>query len=117
MMSTIITTIFISHRLADFVFQTGWMAKNKSKDWLALSARVVVYSVIMLAGLLLSLGFRNGLIHFATDAVTSRFSSYFYRSQQNSYFWWTIGFDQCVHNLTFLSPANALLIQPSCGQN
>lgn len=45
--------IIFSHWVADFIAQTDWMAKNKSKSWLALTDHIVAYIVTM--ALILSL--------------------------------------------------------------
>ena len=109
------------HWLADFVGQTDWMALNKGKSWLALTIHVLTYSAILLLCLLplvwiksfrpvlLVVGM-NALAHFATDAVTSRVSGYFSRTNRTKFFWWTIGFDQFLHAATLLCLADLFLL-------
>lgn len=105
--------VFLLHYFADFVCQTNWMALNKSKSNLALGTHILVYSLVMLVGLHVALIFHamsyiwlfvliNGVLHFVTDYVTSRISSHFWVAEQRSYFWWTIGFDQWIHQATLI---------------
>lgn len=100
--------VLFVHYVADFLCQTNWMALNKSKSNLALGAHVLTYSVVMLAGLHIALIFHtihwiwlfvliNGLLHFATDYITSRLTARFWVAEQRAYFWWTIGVDQWIH--------------------
>lgn len=106
--------IFIAHAVLDWWLQTQWMARNKSKDWAALSAHVGVYTVgLMLVPLveghhwtvfgLWKWAILNGLLHFVTDAVTSRISSHYFAKHGGAGskgFWNTIGTDQCIHMVT-----------------
>lgn len=112
MLYFLIYVLFI-HYLADFVCQTNWMALNKSKNNLALGVHVITYSAVMLLGLHIALIFHvmsyiwlfvlaNGLLHFATDYISSRLSAKFLIAEQRSYFWWTIGGDQWVHQATLI---------------
>ena len=105
--------VLLIHYIADFVCQTNWMALNKSKSNLALGAHVATYTGVMLVGLHIGLIFHNmqyiwlfslinALLHFITDYVSSRISAKFWVAEQRSFFWWTIGFDQWVHNATLI---------------
>lgn len=104
------------HWFADFVLQTHWQAQNKSKNNEALFRHVLVYTWTLgtatmfvfgpgrlgeADGGLRIIGFilANGLLHFATDYVTSRGSAvYFGKSWHN--FFVVIGFDQLIHQVT-----------------
>lgn len=122
-MINLICVLLILHLFADFFFQSNWMALNKSKNNVALGIHVFVYSLVMLGGLFLTsflfhlhvyaiLAFVgiNALLHFATDYATSRISSHFWITEQRSYFWQTIGSDQCIHALTLIKLAEWLLV-------
>lgn len=73
-----------AHWVGDFVLQTDWQAKNKSKDMSALAKHVGSYSVCLLVcaffifpgptliSTLLIFVFLNGALHFVTDHFTSR---------------------------------------------
>lgn len=102
----IMSIIFI-HWIADFIFQTHWMATNKSKSNIALGLHVFVYSFIVTVGISLIFGLQPilwaaafcfiFLTHFATDYVTSRMSSYLYAKGDFHNFFVVIGFDQILH--------------------
>jgi hypothetical protein len=84
------------HTIADFVFQSDKMAINKSSSWKWLSIHVGMYGL-----LLLPLGWKftlvNCLLHFITDAVSSRVTTYFWKKEQRHKFFVTIGIDQAIH--------------------
>jgi hypothetical protein len=98
-----------THWVADFVLQTDWQALNKSKNNVALSRHVLVYTACLGAvsavlfgpgrlWLLFVVG--NGLLHFGTDYCTSRWSSRLYAKQDLHNFFVVIGFDQLIHQAT-----------------
>lgn len=89
---TLPLSLLVAHFIGDFVFQSNWMALNKSKSWLALTAHVTIYAatigcwgcgVFVLAGFpwdaaLARAGVFAGLTfvtHFVTDAITSRMTT------------------------------------------
>lgn len=39
--------LFVAHLIGDYLFQTNWMAANKTKDWRALLVHSVVYTAIL----------------------------------------------------------------------
>lgn len=72
------------HWVGDFFLQSHWMSVNKSKRFDALAMHVVVYTVTLAVGTALIFGVSaraglfvvlNGILHLATDAITSRWSS------------------------------------------
>lgn len=109
-MEYIFIYILLVHWLADFVFQTGWMAQNKSKDSWALASHILTYTLVFtialipltfyLAGnpsLAISFAFINGALHWIIDSVTSRISSSLYKQGDVYNFFVVIGFDQFLH--------------------
>src|SRR5690606_13397594 len=76
--------LMFAHWVGDFVLQGRWMANNKSKSLRALGAHVAVYTATILASCLIPglgaipgrsmLAFVGvtGVLHFLTDAITSR---------------------------------------------
>ena len=91
------------HFVGDFLFQTTWMALNKSKDNKALTAHVAVYSVCFMAfGLeFVAITF---VLHWITDWCTSRLTSRWWfiddagvDDRKRTLFFGTIGFDQLIH--------------------
>lgn len=103
--------LLVVHLFADFVCQSHWMASNKSKRNDALALHVGVYSAILLMAsgvLFASFGIwrvaefvaLNGLLHFATDYVTSRISSKLWGEGRWHDFFVVIGIDQLIHQVT-----------------
>jgi hypothetical protein len=118
----LILQILFIHWISDFVFQSGWMATNKSKNWLALGSHVLVYTASMGVLLIFSsiivasvgsipggaimvitpLAFMmwialNGVLHFITDAVTSRITAKLWKKNDMHNFFVVVGFDQFIH--------------------
>lgn len=105
--------IMMWHWLSDFVFQSDWMAKQKSSSNKILAMHVAMYMLIMLSGTII-LGFGtpvvahsltnvllfvlvNGAAHFVTDYVTSRWTSRLYKAGRTHDFFIVIGLDQLAH--------------------
>lgn len=114
----IVIYILFVHYIADFIFQTNWMALNKSKSNVALLSHVATYSVLLFIGLSLYFGLTsnifllvliNGFAHFTTDYITSRMNAYFWTHEKRSFFWWTIGGDQWTHAATLIALSKWLL--------
>lgn len=99
---SIIIFIFAWQFIGDFVLQINWMALNKSKRLLPLTAHVIVYS----SGLFF-IGWKfallNGAAHWLTDFVTSRLSSKAWKSEKRHLFFVIIGADQMIHHITLFS--------------
>lgn len=96
----------VAHWVADFVLQTHWQASNKSKNWNALARHVCTYTVAMTAsacmylrepGQLAAFAIVTFVAHFATDAVTSRWTSRLWAKQDWHNFFVVVGFDQVLH--------------------
>jgi hypothetical protein len=75
------------------VLQTHWQASNKSKRCDALAAHVLIYTSVL--GVATAVIFQiggfaalfvavNGILHFATDFITSRISSRLFMAQFDS---------------------------------
>lgn len=103
--STILTVIFV-HWFADFVLQTDWQAKNKSKNNKALIAHTGIYSFVwFLTCLLLGFSALNCIIftaitfvaHTLTDYFTSRLNSKLWAQGKVHNFFVSVGFDQVLH--------------------
>lgn len=115
---TLVAVLMAAHFVGDFVAQSDWMAQNKSKSNRALGLHVATYSMVMLVilapsaslmgvagtALLLFLAV-NAAAHFATDWVTSRWTSYLHKMERRHDFFTVIGLDQLVHGLTLLVTA------------
>lgn len=106
----IIILIVFLHWLLDFVCQTDWMAKNKSKNNNALIAHTLIYTLIYTLGWLpfsIILFGGNGWIfllvtyicHTFTDYWTSRLNTYLWNKGDVHNFFVSVGFDQFLHYL------------------
>lgn len=107
--------ILFLHWLADFVFQTNNMAKNKSSSFGWLSIHGVEYLCVMVLGLamlhphsaswlhwcLLYAAVNTGW-HFIIDFFTSKLSSRLYKQGKIHEFFVVIGFDQLLHTVILI---------------
>lgn len=112
---SVIFWLLITHWVADFVLQTDWMARNKSKSNLPLSVHVLVYTLGLIpfaiffinpAYILWFLIF-NYCAHWYIDYNTSRITSrlgaqgkYGSNTVPNFGMFSIIGLDQLFHYLT-----------------
>ena len=91
-----IIILFWMHFIGDFVFQSSYMSKNKSKNVNVLAWHCFIYSLAFLA-----FGWKfamlAGILHFPIDFVTSRITSRFYAKERMHNFFVTIGCDQAIH--------------------
>lgn len=115
----IISLIFV-HFLADFVLQTDFQAKNKSKSFKALILHTLTYSVFtaflwgILFGLTTIVGAKVFLItllfHTVTDFFTSKLNKSLIDKGDIHTFFVSVGFDQVLHYvqliLTFIYLTN-----------
>jgi hypothetical protein len=110
-----ILTILLIHWFADFVMQTDWQAKNKSKSWKPLLAHTGTYSLVwlMIGGPIFyatsSLSFFDSFavvfvftmitfaLHTITDFITSRINSRLWAEGKVHNFFVSVGFDQVLH--------------------
>jgi len=90
------------HFFSDFVLQSDWMAKNKSKSNKALLIHTSVYCLpFFLFGWKYALV--NMVLHTAIDYVTSRITSKLYAQGKVHEFFVVIGFDQYLHAVCLIS--------------
>lgn len=111
--------VLFLHWVGDFICQTRWIANNKSKRWDALTIHVLIYAQVLWFGLLFfsptgifaitQFVAVNAVIHWITDAITSRITSYFWAKQNVHGFFVTIGFDQLTHTIVLLLSSQWLI--------
>jgi len=91
--------VMLAHFFGDFVAQTDWQAKNKSKSNKALLSHTSIYTLFLIPfGLQYALV--NGLAHTVIDYFTSRESSKRWANGEVHNFFVVVGFDQYLHFLT-----------------
>lgn len=92
---TLVALVWV-HFIADFIFQTDWVAKGKSTSNKILGWHVLLYGLPFLF-----FGWKfavvNALLHFMTDWCTSRATSYLWKTEQRHWFFVVIGLDQAIH--------------------
>lgn len=107
------------HVLADFVFQTNWMARGKEQPsgWgPPLLAHALCHAVLTLAITLVTvprlwwLSLIDLGVHLAIDRSKTLLAQRGGWRPDQAQFWWLLGFDQYLHQLTNLSLAAALLV-------
>lgn len=94
-MIPILVLIWI-HFVADFILQTDKIAINKSSSNTTLLKHVVLYSLPFLPfGFVFAI--TNGILHFLTDWVTSRWTKKLWAQEKRHDFFVVIGLDQAIH--------------------
>ena len=99
--------IFI-HWFADFVMQSDWQAKNKSKNNRALTGHVLTYSALWIPPVLLYSAITGNIAillfplitfvcHWITDYFTSRLNTKLWTQGDVHNFFVSVGFDQVLH--------------------
>lgn len=111
----------IKHFLGDFVFQTGWMVRGKSRTGAGfvfpLSIHVLVHAAMTLGIVLIVnhdwwyLALLDFAVHFTMDRIKAspHLLGRFTDTTKQS-FWIPLGFDQMVHHLTHYSIIFLLLM-------
>jgi len=100
--------LFITHFVADFLFQTREMAKNKSSNFIYLTAHsFIIFISFLWAGI--EFAVFNALAHFVIDAYIWNAYTFLRRKSGPDFKYWEdslfynfIGFDQLLHGLTII---------------
>lgn len=98
-----VLVLIVMHFVCDFVLQTDYMALNKSKSFKVLALHVIVYSIPFCIVFSPLFGVVNGVLHFVTDAISSRATSYLWKKEKRHWFFVVIGADQMVHMLCLVT--------------
>lgn len=102
----------VKHVLADFVFQTRWMAlgKDRRDGWaLPLLVHCSVHGVLTtaLVGAVVPGLWFLGAVDFAVHIVCDRAKGYAVSraglGPEDAWFWWLLGIDQALHHATDLA--------------
>lgn len=92
---TLLAVVWL-HVIADFILQSDYVARNKSKSNKVLLQHVAIYSLpFMILGIPYAIV--NAVLHFAVDYVTSRMTSKLYSEGKVHWFFVVIGIDQAIH--------------------
>jgi len=113
----LISLIMWSHFVADFVYQSDWMAKNKSSNYKVLLAHVATYTAFIYIFMMsfffgadrpdqyLNVAYwalLNGALHLVVDFFTSRLTSHLWTKGDVHNFFVVIGFDQFLHSIILI---------------
>lgn len=118
-----VSIILFAHYIADFLFQTNWMAKGKSSSLMKLSVHILTYTLVLFVCCFFLILIRyditisdlmvyaivSGMLHFSVDFFTSKITSWQHTngymgsdSVPNLGFFSTIGADQLIHSLCLI---------------
>ena len=107
------------HFLADFILQTNWMARGKEQrsEWgPPLLAHALCHAILTLVITLVTapqlwwLSLIDLVVHLAIDRSKTLVAQRGGWRTDEAQFWWLLGFDQYLHQLTNLSLAAAILL-------
>lgn len=111
----LVLAILATHFVADFIFQTSWMATTKATDVGALSIHVLEYAGVLAAFSMAACWFggfdplmlalwcmTNAALHWFVDYGTSRLNKRWHSEGLERRFWITIGADQLLHQVCLL---------------
>jgi hypothetical protein len=106
----ILLFVLVAHWYGDFLLQSDWMARNKSRDVGVLFLHVLTYTsaitvtavclFIVFSGPLqvaIAWGVWNGVAHGIVDFFTSRASARYFSAGDNHNGFVVVGFDQLAH--------------------
>ena len=111
-------TFVVKHFLADFLFQTGWMAieKGEIRGWVApLAIHAAIHAGLTLVIALVVwpplwwLGAVDFAVHAAIDRAKAGVTRAMAVTPKDNAWWWLLGADQALHELTHLGFVLALL--------
>ena len=93
------TVLFIiwMHLFSDFFLQTDKMAINKSTSNKWLTYHVLVYVMPFWICCGPAYAAANFVLHFITDFISSRCTSYLWKKNERHWFFTVIGIDQALH--------------------
>lgn len=104
----------VKHVIADFILQNSWMAlgKDQKTGWAqpllvhcAVHGALTTVLTLIIAPRFWFIGLVDVAVHITVDRTKSICASGFNVTREHQWFWWLLGIDQALHNLTgfFLS--------------
>ncbi len=117
--AALVALFALKHVVADFLLQTDWIARGKEsrRGWLLpLCAHVLCHAALtLLIALALAprlwwLALVDFAIHIAIDRVKTLTSRWGPCRPGQPRFWWLIGLDQFLHQITNIGLAAAILL-------
>ncbi|MGB8278666.1 MAG: DUF3307 domain-containing protein [Methylovirgula sp.] len=117
--SILYVSFVIKHFLADFLFQTSWMAYGKAqkREWLkplAVHAGIHAAMTFLLALVFLPSLWWLSLVDFVVHGSIDRAKALATRglglTEKDSASWWLLGLDQALHQLTHFCFIIALVL-------
>jgi hypothetical protein len=109
----------LKHFVADFLLQTSWIAhgKERATDWLApLAVHVLCHAgltlciALVLAPRLWWLAPAELVLHACIDRSKSLVGARIQCTVKNTPYWWLLGFDQFLHQVTNIALAAAFFL-------
>ena len=109
----------IKHYVADFIFQTNWIARGKERPQGWLPPLMVHASCHGVITLLIALALAPHLwwlagvdivVHFAIDRSKTLAAHWGRWQPDQAQFWWLLGFDQLLHQVTNIALATAFVL-------
>lgn len=118
-----VSILLFAHYVADFLFQTNWMARGKSSSLIKLGTHILTYTFVLFLcsfffvlirteitlSNLAAFAIISGILHFSVDFFTSKITSWQYKNNMmgsdtvpNFGFFSTIGADQLIHSLCLI---------------
>ena len=109
----------LKHYAADFVFQTNWMAhgKERMQGWVlpmlshaGCHAAMTLALVLFVAPALWWLALIDFAVHVAVDRSKTAVSHWGKWQPSDKHFWWLLGFDQFLHQVTNIVLATIIVL-------
>lgn len=106
--------LLFTHWVGDYLLQFNIIAIHKSQDIMWLTVHVLIYTAVIYMAVIFRFTpeeafyfcVANGLLHFATDFITSKLSSKY--KDNPRLFYPIIGFDQLIHTVTLVTTVHLI---------
>ena len=117
--ATVLAAFTVKHVLADFVLQSNWMARGKeaASGWaapllvhVACHAGLTLLLVLAVRPDLWWLALADLVVHTAVDRSKALLALRVRWRMDQPQFWWLLGIDQGLHQLTNIGLATALVL-------